>query len=45
MNPHPPTSEILARLELLYHALEAEGWYVKANTVWLAIKEIKRLSK
>lgn len=45
MSPHPTTAEILARLEVLYNKLESEGWYVKANTVWLAIEEIKRLSK
>ncbi len=43
--PSFSTAEILARLEVLYSALYAEGWYVKANTVWLAIEEIKRLDK
>lgn len=46
MNPHTfTTAEILARLEVLYNLLEAEGLYVKANTVWLAMEEIRRLSE
>lgn len=44
MSSHPTTAEVLARLEVLYHYLESEGLYVRANTVWLAIEEIKRLS-
>ncbi|WP_181168651.1 MULTISPECIES: hypothetical protein [unclassified Mesorhizobium] len=39
----PTTDEVLARLEILWRKLEDEGWYVKANTVGLAIDEIKRL--
>ena len=39
------TTEILDRLEILWRKLEDEGLYVRANTVWLAIEEIKRLSK
>ena len=41
----PTTTEILDRLEILWRKLEDEGLYVRANTVWLAIEEIKRLSK
>lgn len=37
------TDEILARLEVLWRNLEGEGLYVRANTVALAIDEIKRL--
>ncbi len=39
------TEEILARLINLHAKLEQEGAYVRANTVWLAIEEIKRLSQ
>ena len=35
--------DVLDRLEILWHKLEDEGWYVKANTVGLAIDEIKKL--
>lgn len=34
---------VLARLENLYRKLDEEGWHVNANTVALAIEEIKRL--
>jgi len=44
MSPRPTTAEVLARLEVLYNYLEAEGLYVKSNTVWLAMEELKRLS-
>lgn len=46
MSPAPSfsTEEILARLEVLWHKLEDEGLYVRANTISLAIDEIKRLS-
>ena len=37
------TGEILDRLEILWRKLEFEGQYVRANTVALAIEEIKRL--
>lgn len=36
-------SDVLARLEILWRKLEDEGLYVRANTVFLAIEEIKRL--
>ena len=35
--------DILERLENLYHFLNEEGWYTKANTAYLAIEEIKKL--
>lgn len=38
------TDEVLDRLEILWRKLEDEGMYVRANTVALAIDEIKRLS-
>ena len=38
------TDEVLQRLEILWRKLEDEGMYVRANTVALAIDEIKRLS-
>ena len=38
------TLEILERLEILWRKLEDEGMYVRANTVGLAIDEIKRLA-
>lgn len=39
------TAEILARLEVLWHKLEHDhGLYVGANTVHLAVAEIKRLA-
>lgn len=41
----PTTEEVLARLEVLWRKLEDEGLYVRANTVWLAIEEIKRLAQ
>lgn len=37
------TEEILVRLESLYDKLDNEGWHVRANTVALAMDEIKRL--
>lgn len=37
MAPH----DVLSRLENLWHKLDEEGWHVKANTVALAIEEIK----
>lgn len=39
------TDEVLTRLETLWRKLDDEGWHVRANTVSLAIEEIKRLSK
>lgn len=39
------TEDILNRLEILWRKLEDEGRYVSANTVALAIEEIKRLRK
>jgi hypothetical protein len=41
----PSTDEVLERLENLWNHLDHEGQYVKANTVALAIDEIKRLRK
>jgi hypothetical protein len=41
----PSTEEVLARLKILWRKLEDEGLYVRANTVILAIEEIKRLRK
>lgn len=41
--PRQSTDEILARLEILWRKLEDDGAYVSANTVALAIDEIKRL--
>lgn len=38
------TQNILERLEILWRKLEDEGRYVSANTVSLAIDEIKRLA-
>lgn len=38
------TDDILIRLEILWRKLEGEGMYVRANTVALAIDEIKRLN-
>lgn len=35
--------DVLDRLVVLHHKLEHDGLYVRANTVWLAIEEIKRL--
>jgi hypothetical protein len=43
--PRPTTAEVLARLDVLWRKLEDEGLYVRANTVALAIEEIKRLRK
>lgn len=37
------TEQIIERLEILWRKLEDEGMYVRANTVALAIEEIKRL--
>lgn len=39
------TDEIIVRLGILYRVLDEEGSYVRANTVWLAIEEIKRMSE
>ena len=39
----PDHELILMRLEILWRKLEDEGLYVRANTVALAIEEIKRL--
>lgn len=39
------TDEVLNRLEILWRKLEDEGLYVRANTVALAIEEIKRLRR
>jgi hypothetical protein len=36
------TDEVLERLEILWRKLEDEGMYVRANTVALAIDEIKK---
>ena len=44
MSPAPAPTEVLERLEILWRKLEDEGLYVRANTVFLAIEEIKRLS-
>jgi hypothetical protein len=44
VSPQPTTAEVLARLEVLYHTLEADGFYVQANTVWLAMELIKTLT-
>lgn len=38
------TQNVLERLEILWRKLEDEGRYVSANTVSLAIDEIKRLT-
>jgi hypothetical protein len=43
MTPAFTTDQILERLEILRRKLEDEGLYVRANTVALAIEEIKRL--
>ena len=43
MSPAFSTAEILDRLQILWRKLEDEGLYVRANTVALAIEEIKRL--
>lgn len=43
--PSFTTDEVLARLEILWRKLEDEGMYVRANTVALAIEEIKRPRK
>lgn len=45
MTPAPSSAEVLSRLEILWRKLEDEGLYVRANTVALAIEEIKRLQK
>ena len=45
MSPAPTLGEVLKRLETLRYKLENEGNYVRADTVTLAIAEIKRLSK
>jgi hypothetical protein len=41
----PSSEEVLKRLEILRRKLEDEGLYVRANTVFHAIEEIKRLRK
>ena len=38
------TRDVLARLEILWRKLDDEGMHVRANTVALAIDEIKRLA-
>ena len=38
------SEEVLGRLGILWRKLEDEGRYVSANTVSLAIDEIKRLT-
>lgn len=38
-----PWQDILSRLSVLYRKLDEDGMYVQANTVSLAIDEIKRL--
>lgn len=44
MSPALPSGDdVLRRLEILWQKLEDEGLYVGANTVALAIEEIKRL--
>lgn len=43
MSPAFTTDEVLERLEILWHKLDDEGLHVRANTVALAIEEIKRL--
>jgi hypothetical protein len=43
MSPAFSTAQILERLEILWRKMEDEGAYVSANTVTLAIEEIKRL--
>lgn len=35
--------DVLARLAVLHGKLEAEGMYVRANTVWIAMEEIRFL--
>ena len=37
------TQDVVDRLQILWHKLESEGMYVKANTVGLAIDEINQL--
>jgi len=39
------TEQIIQRLEVLRRKLEDEGMYVRANTVGLAIDEIKRIGE
>lgn len=41
--PEFSTEQVLGRLRTLQAKLEAEGMYVSADTVWLAIQEIIRL--
>lgn len=43
--PNFTTDEIIVRLGVLYRKLDDEGMHVRANTVWLAIEEIKRLKE
>lgn len=43
MTPANSADDLLDRLEVLLQKLEDEGMYVSANTVALAIEEIKRL--
>jgi hypothetical protein len=38
-----PGGDVLARLSVLYRRLDEEGMHVQANTVSLAMDEIKRL--
>ena len=37
------SQDVIDRLKILWHKLEDEGMYVRANTVGLAIDEIERL--
>lgn len=41
--PSFTTEQIIERLEILWRKLEDEGHYVSANTVSLAVDEIKQL--
>lgn len=42
MSPAPtPAGEVIERLEVLWHKLEDDGMYVRANTAGLAIDIIK----
>jgi hypothetical protein len=39
----PKQQDVLERLAILERNLEQEGAYVRQNTVWLAMEEIRRL--
>lgn len=43
-SPARPGEDVVARLSVLYRKLDDEGMHVAANTVALAIDEIKRLA-